>query len=268
VKFLVDGRQVGPTRHRPPYSVVWNSRAATVGSHRITVQAVDRHGNARRTSIQVKVRPLPPPERIRVDASVVARGTGPLTAPRLSTSTPRTVLLALVSYDGLYSADQAATVSGGGLAWHLVKRSNSQPGGAEIWAATVHHRLDGLRVRARPADSGFAGMLSVLALRGASGVGVAAAAGSPTGAPEFYVPGVQEGSWVFAAGNDWDGAVARTPVAGQTLVRQWVNAGDNDTFWVQSTVRPSTSSRLVTIKDTAPTDHRWNYVGVEVVAGH
>jgi hypothetical protein len=41
-----------------------------------------------------------------------------------------------------------------------------------------------------------------------------------------------------------------------------------DTYWVQSTVAPSTANALVDIHDTAPTTDRWNYAAVEVVAVH
>ena len=69
---------------------------------------------------------------------------------------------------------------------------------------------------------------------------------------------------MFAVGNDWDRAVARTPVAGQVLQDQWIDTGSGDTFWVQSTTAPSTAPGLVTIHDTAPTNDRWNYAAVEV----
>jgi hypothetical protein len=74
---------------------------------------------------------------------------------------------------------------------------------------------------------------------------------------------------VFAVGNDWDRAVARTPVAGQQLQDQWVDTGTGDTYWVQSTGAPNTAPGLVTIHDNAPTNDRWNYAAVEVtpVAG-
>ena len=98
---------------------------------------------------------------------------------------------------------------------------------------------------------------------------MAGAAGAPSGAPDIYLPGIPAASWVFAVGNDWDRAVARTPVAGQQLQDQWVDTGAGDTFWVQSTTAPSTAPGLVTIHDNAPTNDRWNYAAVEVtpVAG-
>lgn len=267
VQFLLDHRPLKSARTTPPYAIVWNSRHSSTGRHVLSARATDRTGHTTTRSIRVRVVHEPPPQTIRTDASVVARGTGTLTSPALSTGHAREVVLALVSYDGPEGAGrQAATVTGAGLTWHLVKRSSSQSGSSEVWAARTRHRLTGGTVRAVPQADGFDGMLSVLSFHHAAKVGVASAAGAPSGAPDFYVPAVQEGSMVVAAGNDWDGAVARTPVAHQVLRRQWVDSATGDTFWVQSLARPTTAHRLVTIRDVAPTDHQWNYVGVEVVA--
>ncbi len=269
VRFLVDGTALGRPRLRPPYTVVWNSRRVRPGRHVLAARATDRRGNVTVRRLGVRVRYVPPPKRVRVDGSVVARGTGTLTAGGLSTTGKDRLLVAFVSYDGPQEAGgQAATVSGAGLAWRLQKRSNSQPGVSEIWSARAPGRLNGRAVKAVPQGDGFDGMLSVVAFRNAARVGVAAAAGATSGAPSFYVPAVQEGSWVWAAGNDWDGAVTRVPVAGQRLRRQWLDDAAGDTFWVQALNRPTTVHRLVTVADTAPTDHRWNYVGAEVVARH
>ncbi len=269
VRFAVDGQRLGRARRHPPYTVVWNSRLVRPGLHTLAARATDRRGNDTVRRLRVRVRYVPPPRRIRVDGSVVARGTGTLDATGLSTSGRDRLLLAFVSYDGPEQAGgQSATVSGAGLTWHLQKRSNSQAGVSEIWSARASRRLTDRTVRAVPQVDQMDGMLSVVAFRDAARVGVAAAAGGSTGAPDFYVPAVKEGSWVFAAGNDWDGATTRVPVTGQRLWRQWLDEDAGDTYWVQSLNRPTTVHRLVTITDTAPTDHRWNYVGAEVVARH
>jgi hypothetical protein len=57
----------------------------------------------------------------------------------------------------------------------------------------------------------------VIAFPNAYGTRVVGRAGAPSGAPDIYLPGVIAGSWVFAVGNDWDNAIARTPVSGQVL---------------------------------------------------
>ena len=267
VQLLLDGQPLGSPLTDPPYTRVWDSRAVATGPHRLTARATDRRGNSTTASIDVTVAAVPPPRRISIDTSVVARGADRLATPRFSTRYRREVVLALVSYDGPDGADQqGAAVTGAGLAWQLVKRASSQSGSSEVWAARTSTRIRARRVFASPRAGGFDGMLSVLSFRNGDRAGVAAAAGAPGGAPDFYVPAVQEGSMVVAAGNDWDAAVPRVPVSGQVLRRQWVDRAAGDTFWVQSLARPTTARRLITIRDTAPTADQWNYVGVEVVA--
>lgn len=66
-------------------------------------------------------------------------------------------------------------------------------------------------------------------------------------------------------GNDWDGGTSRVPAAGQVVEQEYV-APVGDTFWLQRTATPSGAPGLVTIADTAPADHQWNYAAVEVTA--
>ena len=172
-----------------------------------------------------------------------------------------------MAYDGPPTGAQTAQVTGAGLTWTLVKRSNAQRGNSEIWFAKPAGALSGATVTAETVGStGWYGSLVVIAFRNAAGVGIAGAQSAPSGAPNIYVPGVAEGNWVFAVGNDWDGAVARTPVAGQVLVHQRVETAVGDTFWVQSTAAPATALGIVEIRDTAPVNHQWNYAAVEIVA--
>jgi hypothetical protein len=55
-------------------------------------------------------------------------------------------------------------------------------------------------------------------------------------------------------------------VSGQVLVHQRLETALGETFWVQSTTAPSTADGLVDIHDTAPTNDRWNYCAIEIVA--
>jgi len=110
------------------------------------------------------------------------------------------------------------------------------------------------------------GSLTVIAFTNASGPGIVNQTSAPSGAPDIYLRGVSAGNWVFAVGNDWDNAIARTPVSGQVLVHQRVDTQVGDTYWVQSTTAPSTANALVDIHDSAPTSDQWNYAAVEIVA--
>jgi hypothetical protein len=175
--------------------------------------------------------------------------------------------VAFVAYDGPAGARrQTAVVSGAGVPWTLVKRSNSQSGDSEIWTARPVRTLSNATITVSPTVAGYPGLLTILAFAGADGVSVAGAAGAPSGAPSIYLPGVERGSWVFAVGNDWDRAVARSVVSGQVLQQQNLVTGSGTTFWVQSTAAPNPGLSLVTIADTAPVTDQWNYAAVAVRA--
>jgi hypothetical protein len=208
----------------------------------------------------------PPPQTLGIDTSQSVNAKGTLKTPALTTPTAGDVLVAFVGMDGPIGAQkQKATVSGGGLTWTLVKRADTQSGVSEIWSAKATGKLTSQVITAAPGAGGFDGMLHVIAFKGAKDVGIAGATGAISGEPDIYLPGINTGSWVFAVGNDWDKAVARTPISGQILQRQWVDSGSGDTFWVQSTSAPQGVPGLVTIHDTAPKTDQYNYAAVEVV---
>ena len=154
-----------------------------------------------------------------------------------------------------------------GLTWTLAKRSNTHSGDAEIWWARASGALSSQTVQATPTAGGLHGSLTVVAFAKAAGIGVTAAGGAATGAPDLSLANTGVGSWVYAVGNDWDNATARTPVSGQVIVHQRVDTAVGDTFWVQSTAAPNVAAGTVDIHDSAPTSDQWNYAGVEVLPG-
>jgi hypothetical protein len=53
----------------------------------------------------------------------------------------------------------------------------------------------------------------------------------------------------------------------QTLVHQWVDTTNGDTYWVQAaTGAVAAAGTPIQIRDTAPTTDRWNLAAVEIVA--
>jgi len=203
-----------------------------------------------------------------MDVTVSTNGSGTLQTPPFSTTQSGDLLVAFVAYDGpsTFSA-QTASVSGAGLTWTLLKRSNFQHGTAEIWAAKATDILSSVTVLAQPGSgNSYDGSLTLIAFTNASGTGLVGQASAPSGAPDIFLPGVSAGNWVFAVGNDWDNAITRTPVSGQVIVHQWLDTATGDTFWVQATAAPSVASTLVDIHDSAPTTDQWNYAAVEIVA--
>src|SRR5664279_2536393 len=87
--------------------------------------------NSALTAVQIQQMYQFGKSQIGKDFVVTVDGSGTMTTQSFSTSTNQELLAAFVSYDGPSNAPQTATVSGGGLTWQLVKRSNSQDGTAE-----------------------------------------------------------------------------------------------------------------------------------------
>jgi Bacterial Ig domain/Lysyl oxidase len=267
VQFFADGQPIGAPDTTPPFMVQWNTTNLPDGPHVLTASATDQLNNVVSSdAVPVTVDNTHPASVISIDTTVFRDTSDTMTTPAFATTTPSDLLVAFVAYDGPSGAPQTATVSGAGLTWTLVKRSNAQSGTSEIWSARASSVLTNVTVTSQPSRTGAHGSLTVVAYKNASGAGVAGQASAPSGAPDIYIPGVQPGNWVFAVGNDWDRAVARTPVSGQVLVHQRVDTAVGDTFWVQSTTAPSTTTGLVTIHDNAPTNDQWNYAAVEIVA--
>ena len=205
---------------------------------------------------------------VTVDKTVFTDGSGTMTSPSITTSTANDLIVAFVSSDGQAGAGrQTFTVTGAGLTWTLAKRSNGQSGDSEIWWARASGTLSSQTVKATPTTGGFHGSLVVDAFAKAAGIGVTAASSAASGAPDLSLANTGVGSWVYAVGNDWDNAIARTPVSGQVIVHQRVDTSKGDTFWVQSTTAANASAGTVDIHDSAPASDQWNYAGVELLPG-
>ena len=267
VTFFVDGAQIGLPVTAPPFMIPWDTTTSDAGTHVLTATALDTINlTATSAPITITVDNTHPPAVIGKEVTVSVDGAATMITPAFSTATAGDLLIAFVSYDGPLGGPQTATVSGAGLTWTLVERSNTQAGTSEIWTARPAGTLVNATVQAVPGAPGFHGSMTVIAFTNAVGIGVVGRTGAPTGAPDIFLPGITAGNWVFAVGNDWDRAVSRTPVAGQVLVHQRVDTSVGDTFWVQSTIAPTTANMLVDIHDSAPTDDRWNYAAAEIVA--
>jgi hypothetical protein len=268
VTFYVDSVALGvPITAPPPYLLAWNSTSVANGPHVFSAAATDTAGTTSTSPpITATVDNSHPPKLIGKDVTVAVDGADAMTTAAFSTAVADDLLVAFVSYDGPTDAPQAATVSGAGLTWTLLVRSNTQAGTSEIWGARASGLLSRVSVTSRPGVAGFHGSMTVVTFTNAAGTSVVGRAGAPSGAPSIYLPGVIAGDWVFAVGNDWDRAVARVPASGQVLVHQRVDTQVGDTFWVQSTSTPSSANGIVQIGDVSPSNDRWNLASVEIVA--
>jgi hypothetical protein len=197
-----------------------------------------------------------------------------ITTPAFSTHAGNELLLAFVAADNVNAAATTVTaMSGAGLTWTLVRRTNAQRGTAEIWRAFAAGAVSSVTVKATLSQA-VAASITVMSFTGAdpSGNGGAGAIGATggasagSGAPSATLTTTRAGSWVLGVGDDWDSATARTPGSGQAMVHQYL-APNGDTFWVQrqNAATPS-SGTVVTINDLAPTGDRYNLAIVEVLA--
>src|SRR5262249_20939269 len=162
-------------------------------------------------------------------------------------------------------------VTGGGLTWALVGRTNVQAGSSEIWRAFATAPLTNVSVVAtmsQPVDSSMTVIsfsdVDTSRTNGSGAIGATAAANSIVGAPSATLTTTRNNSWVFGVGNDYDTATARTVGANQVLVHQYFPPV-GDTYWVQRQLNPTpTSGTAVTINDTQPNGDRFNLFIVEI----
>ena len=199
-----------------------------------------------------------------------------ITTPAFSTTSGSELLLAFVAGDfqpSQSSANISVTgVSGAGLNWVLVKRSNTQAGTAEVWRAFAPSLLSNVTVTATLSQSvqssmtvlSFAGV-DTSGANGSGAIGATVSTNASSGAPTATLVTTRNNSWIFGVGNDYDNAIGRTPGSGQKLVHQDL-APINDTYWVQmQNTATALSGTSVTINDTAPTTDRYNLAIVEVL---
>jgi hypothetical protein len=196
-----------------------------------------------------------------------------ITSPGLSTTVGNQLLLAFIGADNAGGSPNIAVtgVSGAGLTWELVRRTNVQLGTAEIWRAFAPNPLTNATVTANFSITAPEASITVISYIGAdfsgtNGSGAIGATGggnSLNGAPTASLVTTRDNSFVVGVGFDWDSADPRVPGTNQILIRQagTKNAG----VWVQSrnAVTPNTGT-TVTINDTDPSTDRYNLSIAEI----
>jgi len=275
VEVSVDGGQTWhPAQGRESWTYSWTILAS--GSITIKSRAVDDSGNLETPSAGVTVNV--PKAPISVDAQV--NNDGPTTSATIGTASFSTtgvneLLLAFISTDYLGGANTTVTsVTGGGLTWVLVVRSNTEAGDSEIWRAFAPSPLSSITVTAALSQSvvstitviSYTG-INTSGTNGSGAIGATKSSSASIGAPTATLVTTQNNSLVYGVGNDYDNAIARTPGSGQSLVHQYLTPA-GDTYWVQMQNSPIPQrGTSVSINDTAPTGDRYNLAICEILSG-
>ena len=198
---------------------------------------------------------------------------GTVTSPSFSTNSANELLLAFVATDAISSSNTTVrSVSGGGLTWVLVARTNAQPGTSEIWRAFAPAILHGVTVSATLSQTVVSTIVvstySGVAQTGTNGSGAIGAIGTShaqNGSPSASLVTTQNNSLVVGIGNDYDYAIPRTLLAGQTLIHQDLSS-TQDTYWVQRMSAPTpVKGTRVTLGDSAPTADEYNLSICEIL---
>lgn len=197
-----------------------------------------------------------------------------ISSPVFSTRYTNELVLAFIATD--YSSRTNTIVrgvSGAGLTWNLVVRTNTQKGTAEIWRAFAPAQLSNAAVTATLSERADASMtvmsfsgVDSTGTNGSGAIGATARGSASTGAPAATLVTTRANSLVVGVGDDSKRASARTPGSGQSLVHQYLDPSGN-TFWVQMrTATVPASGTSITINDSAPTSDPYNLSLLEILA--
>src|SRR5262245_20527141 len=196
-----------------------------------------------------------------------------ITTPAFSTSTGKELLLAFISTDYLGGTNtKVNSVTGAGLTWVLVVRTNAQNGTSEIWRAYAPSPLAGVTVSATLSQS-VSSSITVISFtgvdtsgtNGSGAIGAVASGSGASGVPSATLVTTRNNSWVFGVGNDYDKPVSRTPSPGQSIVHEYLPPV-GDTYWVQRQNNPTPlAGTSIAISDAAPTTDRFNLSACEIL---
>ncbi len=243
---------------------------ATAGAYTVTATATGVAAPASFSLTNTASAPIAADVTTSTDRSAKGKT---IVSPSFTTASTNELLLAFISADASSSGTNVSVsgVTGGGLTWVLVTRTNTQRGTAEIWRTFATAKLSATTVTATLSVSEGAS-ITVMSFTGAnttgtSGSGAIGAIGSGNanpGAPTASLLTTKANSWVIGVGDDWDNAIARTAGPNQTVIHSYL-ATSGDTDWVQRVTTLSPAGTTVTVNDTAPTADRYNLAICEIL---
>jgi hypothetical protein len=141
-----------------------------------------------------------------------------VSSPTFSTAAGQELLLAFTSADYRSGSNTTVqSVSGGGLTWVLVVRTNVQKGTSEIWRAFAPSALSSASVTATLSQQVVSSMTVISftgidpsGTNGSGAIGAVASGNASSGAPNATLVTTRNNSWVFGVGNDYDNAIAQS----------------------------------------------------------
>src|SRR5262249_23355400 len=235
VQFLLDGANLNGEVTAAPYTTSWTTTAVANGAHTLTARARDAAGNLTTSPpVSVTVANVAAP---LIDVVVSTdQASAPLRTARFSTATTGELLLAFVSAGDVSAGNTVTSVTGAGLTWTLVRRTNAQRGTAEIWRAFAAARLTNVLVTVQLAQQAPLSATVVSFSRvdttgtnRSGAIGATASGSAASGAPAASLATTRNNSLVLGVGDDWGAAVPRVVGSGQTLMRQFLSGGR--TLW-------------------------------------
>jgi hypothetical protein len=207
---------------------------------------------------KLTITPLP-----AIDTLATASGKSSAIA-QVSSNASGDLVVAFVAANGPGNKRQSATVSGGGLAWHLITRQNPDGSDTEVWTANSSGKLTRAAVTAKAGTAGYDVVVSVVTFRNASGAGPESFASAAKGAPHGTLKTTVNNTWVFAVGADWSTYAEPTTATGQLIVSS-VDAPGGKTVWLQATsTLTGLSGTSVTISDTRPASDPYDLLVVGI----
>ena len=209
------------------------------GADSFTYKANDGKDDSAVATVTITIAATPAPQTDVIVSGDQGTAKTTVKTGTFSTASANELLLAFVSVDGPPAGGGKKTVTkvtGGGLTWQLVARSNAALGGAEIWRAFAPGILTNVSVTATLSKS-FESSLTVVSfsgvdtsgVNGAGAIGATKVRGANSGAPSATLVTTRNNSLVFGVGNDWrpcdsqdrrakSGARASVPRAGRRYV--------------------------------------------------
>lgn len=203
----------------------------------------------------------PAPDMDGMASATAAGRTATVASPPMRTRSSHALVLAFVAADGPTSGQRVIRVSGDGLRWTPLVRSDGAGGAVEVWQARATRRLHGSLVATLRAAA-LRASITVMAFDGAGPyVATRAAEQGHRSSPALELR-PRLGSLLLAVGRSEGQRTPPAPSAGGRLVFQSWQRRRQQGGWVQLTL--PTPASVARVAEMAPSQ-RWRMAAVAVV---